>query len=90
MSNHFFFLLVNGSGGSEFGNSPTCDNSQVKGIGKEAAEQIWFRAVTTYFTSNTGFLDAREGTLQAAADLFGQDSTEVQNVAEAWDAVNVK
>ncbi|WP_328665890.1 M4 family metallopeptidase [Streptomyces sp. NBC_00322] len=90
VSNHFFFLLVNGSGGSEFGNSPTCDNSQVKGIGKEAAEQIWFRAVTTYFTSNTGFLDAREGTLQAAADLFGQDSTEVQNVAEAWDAVNVK
>lgn len=90
VSNHFFFLLANGSGESEFGNSPTCDNSQVKGIGNDAAEQIWFRAVTTYFTSDTGFQNAREGSLQAAADLFGQDSTEAQAVASAWDAVNVK
>ncbi|KAB1140038.1 M4 family metallopeptidase [Streptomyces luteolifulvus] len=90
VSNHFFFLLVNGSGESEFGNSPTCDNSQVRGIGTAAAEQIWFRAVTTYFTSNTGFLNAREGTLQAATDLFGQDSIEAQTVAQAWDAVNVR
>jgi Zn-dependent metalloprotease len=90
VSNHFFFLLANGSGESEFGNSPTCDNSQVKGIGRDSAEQIWFRAVTTYFTSDTGFQDARKGSLQAAADLFGQDSTEAQTVAKAWDAVNVK
>ncbi|SOE16235.1 Peptidase propeptide and YPEB domain-containing protein [Streptomyces sp. 2323.1] len=90
VSNHFFFLLANGSGKSKFGNSPTCDKSQVKGIGAKAAEQIWFRAVTTYFTSNTGFLDARKGTLQAAADLFGKDSTEVKTVTQAWDAVNVK
>ncbi|MEV0375266.1 M4 family metallopeptidase [Streptomyces sp. NPDC050636] len=90
VSNHFFFLLANGSGESEFGNSPTCDDSQVKGIGNDAAEQIWFRAVTTYFTSDTGFQNAREGSLQAAADLFGQDSTEAQAVAGAWDAVNVK
>ncbi|QKV90568.1 M4 family metallopeptidase [Streptomyces sp. NA02950] len=90
VSNHFFFLLANGSGKSKFGDSPTCDNSQVKGVGNDAAEKIWFRAVTTYFTSNTGFQDARKGSVQAAADLFGKDSTEARTVAAAWNAVNVK
>src|SRR5699024_4825915 len=44
VGNHFFFLLANGSGESEYGNSPTCDGSTVTGIGNEKAAAVWFRS----------------------------------------------
>ncbi|MYW17281.1 M4 family metallopeptidase, partial [Streptomyces sp. SID161] len=51
--------------------------------------QIWYKALTTYFTSTTDYKAAREGTLKAASDLYGADSTEYKTVAAAWTAVNV-
>ena len=48
-------------------------------------EQIWYRALTTYWVSSTGFAGARAGTLNAAADL-GADTAAV---AAAWAAVGV-
>jgi Zn-dependent metalloprotease len=93
IANHFFYLLSEGSGkktinGVDY-NSPTSDGSTVTGIGRDKAEQIWYKALTEYFTSNTDYAGAREGTLSAAADLYGQDSPEYKGVDAAWAAVNV-
>ncbi|MEU4038821.1 M4 family metallopeptidase [Streptomyces collinus] len=93
VANHFFYLLSEGSGAKTINgvsyDSPTQDGSKVTGIGRDKALQIWYKALTTYFTSTTNYKAAREGTLKAAADLYGADSTETKTVAAAWTAVNV-
>ncbi|MET8585257.1 M4 family metallopeptidase [Streptomyces collinus] len=93
VANHFFYLLSEGSGAKTINgvnyDSPTQDGSKVTGIGRDKALQIWYKALTTYFTSTTNYKAAREGTLKAAADLYGADSTEAKTVAAAWTAVNV-
>ncbi|EST33300.1 M4 family metallopeptidase [Streptomyces roseochromogenus] len=93
VANHFFYLLSEGSGAKTINgvsyDSPTSDGSKVTGIGRDKALQIWYRALTTYFTSTTDYADARSGTLKAAADLYGSGSTEYNTVAAAWSAVNV-
>ena len=93
IGNHFYYLLAEGSGAKTIGgkahSSPTCNGSSVAGIGRDAAQKIWFRALTTYFTSGTTYAQARTGTLNAAADLYGQGSTQRAAVAAAWSAVDV-
>ena len=46
--------------------------STCQSIGMAKAEQIFYRAQTTYLTSSSNFLAARTATTQAAADLYGQ------------------
>ncbi|MFI9202397.1 M4 family metallopeptidase [Streptomyces sp. NPDC053048] len=93
VSSHAFYLLAEGSGKKTIGgvdyDSPTVDGSQVTGIGREKAEQIFYRALTRYMVSTTDFHEARVATLQAAADMHGKDSTEYRTVDRAWAAVNV-
>ncbi|MER8062000.1 MULTISPECIES: M4 family metallopeptidase [unclassified Streptomyces] len=93
VANHFFYLLSEGSGTKTINgvsyDSPTYDGSTVTGISRAKALQIWYKALTEYFTSTTDYSDARQGTLQAAADLYGSDSDEYNAVAAAWSAVNV-
>ncbi|WP_216214000.1 M4 family metallopeptidase [Amycolatopsis aidingensis] len=89
IGNHFFFLLAEGSGQTEYGDSPTCDGSTVTGIGKEKAADIWFKALDEYFVSRTQYPDARADTLAAATELYGECSTEYRGVLAAWNAVDV-
>ncbi|MEV6021195.1 MULTISPECIES: M4 family metallopeptidase [unclassified Streptomyces] len=93
VANHFFYLLAEGSGAKTINgvsyNSPTYNGSTVTGIGRAAALQIWYKALTTYFTSSTNYKSARTGTLSAAAALYGSGSTQYNAVAAAWSAVNV-
>ena len=93
VANHFFYLLSEGSGAKTINgvsyNSPTSNGSKVTGIGRAKALQIWYKALTTYFTSTTDYKSARAGTLSAAAALYGSGSTEYKAVAAAWSAVNV-
>ncbi|MFE5869490.1 M4 family metallopeptidase [Streptomyces roseifaciens] len=93
-AHHFFYLLAEGSGPKVINgvayDSPTYDGKPVKGIGRSAAERIWYRALTAYMTSNTTYAAARGATLRAAADLYGVSSGEYAGVAAAWAAVNVK
>ncbi|WP_435858768.1 M4 family metallopeptidase [Streptomyces pathocidini] len=93
VANHFFYLLSEGSGAKEINgvryDSPTSDGLPVSGIGRANAEKIWFKALTERFRSSTNYAAARTGTLQAAADLFGQGSATYNAVANAWAAVNV-
>jgi Zn-dependent metalloprotease len=51
----------------------------------DMAQRIWYRALTTYWTSSTGFSGARTGTVQAATDLYG--AAAAASVTAAWDAV---
>ncbi|MEE1784704.1 M4 family metallopeptidase [Streptomyces sp. SP17BM10] len=93
VANHFFYLLSEGSGAKSINgfnyNSPTSNGSTVTGIGRDKAAQIWYRALTVYFTSTTNYAGARTGTLKAAADLYGATSAEYKAVAAAWSGVNV-
>ncbi|MER5602275.1 M4 family metallopeptidase [Streptomyces sp. NPDC002265] len=92
-ANHFFYLLSEGSGAKVINgvsyNSPTSDGLPVTGIGRDKAEKIWFRALTTKFTSTTNYAAARTGTLAAAGDLYGTTSAEYKAVQDAWAAVAV-
>ncbi|MCX5194285.1 M4 family metallopeptidase [Streptomyces sp. NBC_00249] len=93
-ANHWFYLASEGSGAKVINgvsyNSPTSDNLPVTAIGRDAAAKIWFRALTVgYFKSNTNYAAARTATLQAAADLYGANSTTYNNVAHAWAGINV-
>ncbi len=92
-SNHYFYLLAEGSAPKTWPNgtygSPTCNNSTVTGIGRDAAAKIQYRALTVYMTSSTDYAGARAASLQAAADLYGSGSTQYNAVASAWSAVSV-
>jgi Zn-dependent metalloprotease len=93
VANHFFYLLSEGSGAKTINgvsyNSPTSDGLPVTGIGHAKAEQIWFRALSTKFTTTTKYAAARTGTLAAAGELYGTTSAEYKSVADAWAGVNV-
>ncbi|MGW5473912.1 M4 family metallopeptidase [Streptomyces chartreusis] len=92
-ANHFFYLLSEGSGTKTINgvtyNSPTSDGLPVTGIGRDKAEKIWFRSLTTKFTSNTNYAAARTGTLAAAGELYGTTSAEYKAVQDAWAGVAV-
>ncbi|NKI42099.1 M4 family metallopeptidase [Streptomyces sp. LD120] len=93
IGNHFYYLLAEGSGEKTINgtahNSPTCDGSAVTGIGRDKAQAVWYRALTTYMTALTDYRLARVATLRAAADLYGEDSAEYTAVGDSWDAVGV-
>ncbi len=93
IGNHFFYLLAEGSGAKTINgvahSSPTCNGSKITGIGRDAAQKIWYRALTVYMTSSTNYKGARTATLNAAKDLYGAGSTKYNTVAAAWSAVAV-
>ncbi|SFD23705.1 neutral peptidase B. Metallo peptidase. MEROPS family M04 [Bacillus sp. 491mf] len=62
----------------------------VNGVGREATEKIYYRALSKYLTANSNFSMMRQAAIQAATDLYGQNSKEVQAVKKAYDAVGVK
>jgi MYXO-CTERM domain-containing protein len=84
IGNLSFYLLTNG------GSHPRqVSLATVEGIGIENAAQIYYRALTTYMNQTTDFAGARVATERAAADLFGEGSSEAVSVSEAWYAVGV-
>ncbi|MEU1368849.1 M4 family metallopeptidase [Streptomyces sp. NPDC005803] len=92
-ANHFFYLLSEGSGAKTINgvsyDSPTSDGLPVTGIGRDKAALIWYKALTTKFTSTTNYAAARTGTLAAAGELYGTTSAEYKAVADAWAGINV-
>ena len=89
VANHFYYLLAQGSNPTSGPASPTCNGASLTGIGRGAAEKIWYRALTVYMTSSTTYAGARTATIQAAKDLLGSVSPEQNAVTAAWSAVNV-
>ncbi len=79
--NKVFYLVAKG-GTHHRGGSMT-------GIGADAAEKIWYKALVSYMTSNTNFSGARTATLNAAAALYGLGSTQYNAVGQAWTLCGV-
>ncbi len=58
-------------------------------IGREKTEQIYYRTLVNYLTPKSQFIDARNLSLQSAADLYGNGSAEFNAVASAFDGVGI-
>ena len=85
VQNYWFYLLTEGGGGvNDIGNV-----FSVTGIGIDKAVQIAYRNLIYYLTPEATHDDARNGSIQAAIDLYGKDSQEHQSVVNAWYAVGV-
>ncbi|MRW94736.1 M4 family peptidase [Duganella sp. FT80W] len=92
-NNRMFYFLSQGSkadSGSDY-YSPylTKTPAAMSGIGNDKAYRIWFKALTTKFTSSTNYADARNKVLQAAQELYGATSKEAIAVQRAYAAINV-
>lgn len=94
VANHFFYLLAEGTSAGSPSKTCVAGNTRVatgtgtlSGVGRSAAERIWYRALTVYMTSSTNYASARAATISAANDLFGAGSVESSAVAAAWTAV---
>lgn len=83
IQNHAFYLL--GEGGTN-----AVSGLSVNGIGRQKAEAIFYRALTSYLFPSANFSDARAASLSAAADLYGASSPEYAATAQAWTAVGVQ
>lgn len=85
VQNFWFYLLCQGgSGTNDLGNSYS-----VTGIGISQARQIAYRNLVTYLGPNATFMDAFNGSLQAAQDLYGNPSAQYTAVRRAWYAVGI-
>lgn len=82
IQNNAFYLLAEGG-------THRVTGITVAGIGRGAAEAIFFRALVYKLFPSAQFRDARLATLSAAADLYGQGSAQYNSVKQAWDAVGV-
>jgi Zn-dependent metalloprotease len=91
--NHWFYLASEGSGAKTVNgvayDSPTCNASTVTGIGRDAAEKIWYRTLSTYLTSNSNYAAAREGAIKSAKDLYGGTSAQCAGVESSFAAIGV-
>ncbi|GAB3030609.1 M4 family metallopeptidase [Spirosoma pulveris] len=58
-------------------------------VGKEKAEKVYYRALTTYLVRTSQFLDLRLSIIKAAGDLYGATGTEVAAAKSAFDAVGI-
>jgi subtilisin-like proprotein convertase family protein len=58
-------------------------------IGPAKMEQIWYRTLTLYLTSGSQFTDARDASVQAAIDLYGNGSPEVTAVVNGFSSVGI-
>ncbi len=58
-------------------------------VGVNDAEKIFYRALTTHLLKNSQFVDARLAVLDSAKELFGDNSTQMQKAAEAFDQVGI-
>jgi bacillolysin len=58
-------------------------------VGKDKAEKIYYRAMTTYLTRFSKFIDLRLAIIKAATDLYGANSAEVTAARTAFDQVGI-
>ncbi|QHT69177.1 T9SS type A sorting domain-containing protein [Rhodocytophaga rosea] len=83
--NHWFYILSIGKSGM----NDNGDSYTVTGIGIDKAAKIAFRTESIYLTANSKYADTRVFSIQAAIDLYGANSKEAIQTANAWFAVGV-
>lgn len=72
-----------GNGGTHYGVT-------VQGQGVAVMEDVFYRALTVYMTPSTNFSQARLACIQAATDLYGANSSQVQAVQNAFTACGIQ
>jgi zinc metalloprotease ZmpA len=82
LQNVVFYLL------SESGNHPT-SGVFVKKIGRNQADDVFFRALTIYLTSTANFDDARYATELACRDLYSTGNPYFSAVRKSWFSAGV-
>ena len=85
ISNHAYYLAIEGGTNRTSGLS-------VQGVGggnREQIEKVFYRAFTQLMPANSTFSVARATTIQAARDLYGNNSAAERAVTQAWTAVGV-
>lgn len=80
----YYLLTAGGTGVNDNG-----DSYSVTGMGFEVADAIAFRNLTVYLTPSSDYDEARYFSIQAATDLFGGCSPEVEQTTNAWYAAGV-
>ena len=85
VGNFMFYLLVTGgSGTNDIGSAYT-----VSGLGLTIADAIIYRSETVYLTPTSQYSNWRTACINAATDLYGASSNEVNQVMNAWYAVGI-
>jgi thermolysin len=85
IANQAYYLAVEGGTNRTSGLA-------VQGVGRanrEQMEKVFYRAFTQLMPSNSTFATARAATIQAAIDLYGNNSPALRAVTDAWTAVGV-
>ncbi|WP_028979866.1 M4 family metallopeptidase [Sporocytophaga myxococcoides] len=85
VANYWFYLLANGGSGT----NDISNAYSVTSITRDKAAQIAYRALVYHFSPTTNYAQARQFTILAAEELYGQCSNEALQVAKAWYAVGV-
>lgn len=82
IQNKAFYLLAEGGTHPQSGVTVT-------GIGRRAAEFVFYRALDLYVTPSSQFINVRNATVSAAADYYGVGSAQYIATQQAWEAVGV-
>lgn len=85
--NFWFYLLSMGGSGTIDDNGGT--SYSVTGIGIDSAGAIAYNTNAYYLTSTSVYIDAMQQTIEAAKSLYGENSSKVQSVIDAWCAVGM-
>lgn len=83
VQNHWFYFLAKGGNGR----NDNLDTFTVTGITNIKARDIAYRSLVYYITPSSKYIDARNGAIQAAEDLYGVCSNEAIQTAISWYAV---
>jgi hypothetical protein len=85
VGNKWYYILAEG----ESGENDINDWYDVDGIGLDRASRIAYLALTSILQNSSQYTDARQATIQAAINLYGECSIEHQSTENAWYAVGV-
>jgi Zn-dependent metalloprotease len=85
VQNYWFYLLSDGGSGT----NDNGDAYNLSGLGIDTAAAIAYRNLSVYLTQSSEYIDARNGAIQAAEDLYGACSNAVIETSKAWAAVGV-
>jgi Zn-dependent metalloprotease len=58
-------------------------------VGRTEMGRIWYTALVDHLDSRAGYAGAARATLDAALEIFGSNSSQVQAVQDAWKSVGV-
>ncbi len=86
VQNYWFYLLTQGSGGAP---EATFNNVAVNGIGAEKARNISYYNLDVYMGNNSSYIDARNGAVMSAINIYGLCSNETKQTKNAWAGVGI-